>query len=312
MVIDPLVVFVIVNWNGYSDTIRCLDSLKKVKYKNYKVIVIDNGSAGQDAEKIKTYYGAFVDVIETKKNLGFAFANNLGIEKGLAFGAEYIFLLNNDTIIHEEILNNLLKCFCEEPNAGIVGPKMYFMDRGNKIWSAGGKINWFFGHWMRGYNKEDCSRYNDRCEVDFIAGAGMLIKSMVFKKVGLIPTEYFLQWEDIDFCTRANINGFKCLYEPKAILWHKASASYKTARQKYVQVTLGIRNRIIFRKKYLSKGKFILFTLIFVMIITPAHFLWYFLVYKDFKRLRYFMQGVIMAYTKSDVYDLKQYFTNYN
>ena len=124
---SPKVAIVILNWNGLADTLECLDSLQKIVYPNYVVVVIDNGSNGNDAEIIKKKFGDFVFVIEEEKNLGFAGGCNEGIRWALHSGAKYVLLLNNDTVVDPNFLIELVNVAQNDPQIGIVGPKVYLL-----------------------------------------------------------------------------------------------------------------------------------------------------------------------------------------
>lgn len=340
----PRVSIVILNWNGWKDTLLCLESLYQIKYPNFNVILVDNGSEDDSVVKIKKWAegkiivkSRFVEytsgnkpisileyrenqvknlktckkkipnisknqnlvLILNKKNYGFAKGNNIGIKFALEIlNPKYILLLNNDTVVDPSFLIELVKVAETSEKIGITGPKMYYMDPPNMLWSAGGKINMYFGHWQRGMNEYDQGRFEKIEEVDFIAGACMLIKQAVFRKIGLIPIDYFLGWEDIDFCIKAKRNGFKCIYVPTARIWHKVSASYRRVKRKYLQVKLGARNRILFRQKYLSSVQFLLFLILHLLFIVPVHVIYYILYYNDLERIKNFVEGTAMGLRK--------------
>lgn len=295
----PKVSIIILNWNGVEDTIDCIESLKKITYSNYEIIVVDNASEGNDVEILKQKYKKEISIIENNDNKGFAIANNIGIKKALRKGTDYLLLLNNDTIVDSLFLDELIKISENNKQIGIIGPKIYYMNPPNKIWSIGGKINWYFGHWQIGGDKDDNGEYEDIEDVDFITGACMLIKKDTIKKIGLLPTDYFLQWEDIDYCTKAKNIGLKCICLPKSKIWHKVSASFKRNNISYPQVELGFKNRIIFRKKFLSNSKFIFFLICYTLVTTPAHLIYYIFYYKDIKRLKAFFKGSLKGFILS-------------
>jgi GT2 family glycosyltransferase len=134
--IEPKVGIVIINWNGLSDTIECLRSLENIRYHNYNVIVVDNNSYGNDAATLKNEFSN-IKLIELKKNLGFANANNVGILIALSEKADYILLLNNDTIVDADFLLEMIKIAETDARIGILCPKMYYYDDRNRFWFAG-------------------------------------------------------------------------------------------------------------------------------------------------------------------------------
>ncbi|OLB91161.1 MAG: hypothetical protein AUH25_03290 [Thaumarchaeota archaeon 13_1_40CM_38_12] len=290
--LDSRVVIVIVNWNGFKDTVECIESLMKIEYTNYNVIIVDNGSSDKEAKKIKERFNG-IRVIELKRNLGFANANNVGIQIALREKPDYVLLLNNDTIVDQKFLNEMMNVAEKYPDAGILGPKMYFYDEKNKIWYAGGKLNMYFNHSHEGLNHDDSEKYEDVKKTDYVTGACMLIKKSVFEDIGLLPKEYFLGWEDIDFCTAARRKGYSCIFVPRSRIWHKGSASFNRHNLRYKQVFYGFRNRIIMRRKYLSKSGFALFIIIQFCVVIPVHLMYYLTIYRDNQRIKSMFIGIV-------------------
>ena len=256
----PKVSIIIVNWNGKTDTLECLESLKNNDYPNYEVVIIDNGSK----EKFQVS-DPKIKVIYNKENLGFSGGNNVGIKYALKNKANYILLLNNDTIVSNDFLSKMVKVAKRDDKIGMVGPKIYFHNektrlrpategttaRQEKIWFAGGKINWLYNKGtMIGYNEVDNGQY-DKPEIqktDYITGCCVLVKKEVIKKIGLIPEEYFLYYEDTDWSLKAQKQGYKCVFTPKATIWHKGSKSSIAESPSYIYYH--IRNGLILAKKY--------------------------------------------------------------
>jgi len=289
---EPKVIIVIVNWNGLQDTVECIESLMKIEYPNYDVIIIDNGSSNDEAKKLKGRFGG-IRVVEIKRNLGFAIANNIGIQIALRDDPEYVLLLNNDTIVDRKFLKKMIVVAESNSHTGILGPKMYFYDDKNMLWYAGGKLNMYFKHTQEGLLNHDDGKYNEIKKTDYVAGACMLIKRDVFENIGLLPREYYLGWEDIDFCIAARRKGYLCIFVPSSKIWHKASASFKRHNLNYKQVFLGFRNRVIVRHKYLSNSRFALFILMQVFVVIPMHIIYYISVYKDLKRITAMFDGFV-------------------
>ena len=233
-------VFVIIlNWNGASDTCACLASLEKSKVKSQKskVIVVDNGSIDDSVATIRKNFPN-VEVIETGKNLGFAGGNNIGIRRALEDGADFVWLLNNDTFVDTNALVSLVDAF-KGDNVGVAGSKIYFApgreyhherykekDRGHVLWYAGGIIDWnnmYASH--RGVDEVDKGQYGDVEETPFVTGCSMMVKKEVFEKIGLLDEKFFAYLEDLDFCLRARRAGYKFLYVPQSVIWHKNAGS---------------------------------------------------------------------------------------
>lgn len=227
----PKVSIIILNWNGKKDTIECLESLKNITYPNYEILLVDNGSTDGSVEYFKETYPK-IKLIENEENLGFAEGNNIAIQYILnSIDSEYILLLNNDTTVRQNFLEELVNTVEKDKNIGICGPKMLFWDfKGRKdvIWYAGGKADLSRGKFYH-HNIGEVDSFNEKepKEVDFISGCCMLIKRDVFEKIGLLDPIYFAYCEDIDFCLRAKKSNFKIIYVPTSIIWHKVSASTK-------------------------------------------------------------------------------------
>lgn len=252
----PKVFIIILNWNNWPDVLECLSSLKNNDYPNYQVVIIDNGSREKpqvsDSE---------IKIIYNKENLGFSGGNNVGIKYALEKGADYVLLLNNDTIVSRDFLTKLVEAGESNKKFGILGPKIYFADQKEKIWFAGGQVNWLYNKGtMRGYNEIDKGQYDssstsakggpasDGQETDYITGCCLLIKRAVIEKIGLMPEDYFLYYEDTDWSLAAQEVGFKCIFVPGAKIWHKGSKSSIEGSPSYIYYH--IRNGLIMAQKY--------------------------------------------------------------
>jgi GT2 family glycosyltransferase len=229
---------IIVNWNGFEDTVICLDSLKKITPHNtdLEVIVVDNGSTNESVEVISKKH-SWVTIIETGKNLGFTGGNNVGVSHALSKGADFVWLLNNDTIVAPDVLS-FLKVF-DDPKVGACGSKIYFApgheyhvdrytkdERGKVIWYAGGKVDWhnmYASH--RGVDEVDKGQYDKVEETPFITGCSFIVRADVIKKLGGLDDRYYLYLEDLDWSVRIQKAGFKTVYAPMSTLWHVNAGS---------------------------------------------------------------------------------------
>lgn len=265
---QPLVYIIVLNYNGVNDTIECINSLKNIKYNNYKVIILDNNSSDGSEKILKRIFYNY-QIIQNGKNLGFAAGNNIGIQKALEMNAEYILLLNNDTTVEKDLLKKMIESFSRFKNSGIVGAKIFSYQKQQWVCHAGGKVD-FFKFITRDYTLKNRSvkELKIEKEVNFISGCCMLIHRDVFNKIGLLPEEYFMYYEDTDFCTKALEKGFKLIYNPEAVIYHKESASTGGFESPFA-IKWNIRNRIIFMKKYRYKvNKLSFFLSIIYFIIT--------------------------------------------
>jgi hypothetical protein len=259
----PKVAIVILNWNGLADTLECLDSLQKIVYPNYVIAVIDNGSKSNDAEIIKKKFGDFVFVIKEEKNLGFTGGCNEGIRWALRSWANYILLLNNDTVVDSNFLKELVKVAQKDVQIGIVGPKILCYEQPNIIVVAGGRINFWTGDTpLIAKNEIDDGRFDYNEEVDFISGAALLIKEETIRRIGLLNELYFAYYEDPEWCTKARKAGFKVVYVSKAKIWHKEDTHMRGPSE--LSTYYMTRNRFIFMKRNASGLQFIFFSLYFL------------------------------------------------
>ncbi len=240
---------IILNWNGLEDTLECLESLRKIDYNNYEIIVLDNNSSGDDVEIIQKRFGDFIkQIIVNENNLGFSGGNNIGIKSAINDKADVVLLLNNDTIVEHDFLTKLVQASKEYPDAGILTPMINFYSNKSIIWSAGGDISQLKASgFSNGYNEEDINfRKNYYCT--FASGCCMFIKKEVFAKIGLLDDNYFLYLEDTDFCYRTNKAGFKILFVGNSTIYHKVQST--TARENsLLPIYYSLRNRLYFAKK---------------------------------------------------------------
>lgn len=223
---SPKVFIIILNWNGCNDTIECIESLKKIDYPNFYVVVVDNASSDQSIDIIPRKYRD-ISFIEVKKNMGFAGGNNIGIKYALEHGAEYVLLLNNDTTVEPDFLSQLVEA-AQNTGAGILGPKIYFYYERAKIWFGGGNINWLktkgtHAHYMEIEKKEVIKK--EPAETEYVSGCCLLVKKEVIDKIGLLSEDYFLYYEDADWCLRAKKAGWHIIFVPAAKIFHKHSRS---------------------------------------------------------------------------------------
>lgn len=269
----PKVSIIVLNWNRLIDTRECLQSLQEVTYENKEIIVVDNGSSDGSQEYMRQNYHDII-LLENTENLGFAEGNNKGIQIALKNGADYIFLLNNDTIIDKDAIQNLIEVAETDIKIGFLGPKIYYYNEPHRIWSAGGKLSkWFIhsGGKHIGYRKIDCGQFDCIKEVDYVTGCAILIKKSVFEKAGLFDPHYYCYYEEADLIVRSKQMGFKVVVVPKAKVWHKISASTGLNTRNFIYFQT--RNRLLFTFKYTSKSEWILFVFFFLILIIPIQFL---------------------------------------
>lgn len=231
----PKKVFIVVlNWNGLGDTKECVYSLQKNIYCNFEIIIVDNGSSDNSAQELIKEFPN-IKLIENGDNLGFSGGNNVGIDYSLKHGADYILLLNNDTIVENDFLSELVKAGESDGEIGLLGSKICYHKEPRMIWFAGGKIDWMKIKGTHiGLDRPDDGKYDTGKEVDYLTGCCLLVKRSVFEKIGKLSEDYFLYYEDTDFCLRAKNAGFECVYVPKSKIYHKVSRSTKPGSPSYI------------------------------------------------------------------------------
>jgi hypothetical protein len=258
---EPKVGIIILNWNSYEVTKDCLLSLRKLDYSNHEVVLVDNGSIDSSAEKLIETFPE-IRLIKNGTNLGFTGGNNVGICDVLNRGADYLLLLNNDTVVAPNFLSELVQVAESDVKIGILNPKIYFFEPADRLWCAGGvhKTWWSFPE-MLGVHQRDNGKYNQTREVSFITGCAFLIKVEVVKRIGLLDEMFFHGFEDVDWSVRSLQAGFKAVYVPAAVIWHKDSYVTKKNAGKEFRDFYSTRNSILFARKHLRRQYWPLFVL---------------------------------------------------
>lgn len=262
------VCIVVLNWNRLDDTIECLISLQRLRVINYQLttIVVDNNSSDNSPEGIETFLrthkklnGVF---IRNDKNLGFSGGNNVGIKYAIEHGADYVLVLNNDTEVADDVIEQFVEFAHQYENAGILSPKIYFSkgyefhkdwyrenELGKVIWYVGGMMDWknVMGS-NYGVDDVDVGQYQTKREIDFATGACMFINKKVIEQIGYFDEKYFLYLEDADYSLRAKLKGWEIAFVPNARVWHKVSQSSgigSDLNDYYIT-----RNRLLFGLRY--------------------------------------------------------------
>lgn len=294
----PKVSIILLNWNGWRDTIECLESLYQITYPNYDVIVVDNGSEDDSIEKIKEYCEGKIEVeskffeydtsnkpikiieytrekaeagegkekeiaglpsnkklilIKNEKNYGFAEGNNIGMRYAMkALSPDYILLLNNDTVVDRRFLDELVKVAESDEKIGIVGPKIYWYTKPDRIFSSGGILN----QWTCN-NRPSKADFDTVRDFDYVSGCALMIKIGKIRWDGLLPTEYFLMMEEINLCSRVRKKGFRIVVSPKSKVYHKIHASATSRIREFYNA----RNKVLFMKKFSSPIRYAFFLL---------------------------------------------------
>jgi GT2 family glycosyltransferase len=231
---SPLVFLVVLNWNGFEDTVECLESCRAISYPRLRLLVVDNGSVDGSEEKLRERFPD-VELVQTGRNLGFAGGNNVGIRRALEQNAEYVLLLNNDTVVDEGFVAALVRTAQSDAAIGMLCPKIYRFDPPDVLWYAGGYIiEWLGWGKHRGDGVRDVGQFDTVEEINRPTGCALMVSSALCDRVGLLGEEYFLYCEDLDWGLRARKSGFKVVYDPGSRVWHKVSRSTTGSRSSVV------------------------------------------------------------------------------
>lgn len=266
---------VILNWNGWKDTVECLKSIYKLKVKNFElfVVVVDNASTDDSVMQLKKYNKKNkhknLKIITCSNNLGYTGGNNVGISYAMKKKADFVMVLNNDTVVDPNLIIEFLKTARKYPKVGIISPKIYFAkgyefhnnryknnELGKVIWSAGGEMDWdnVFGR-NRGVDEVDQGQYDEVEEVEFATGTCMFLRAQTIKDIGKFDEKYFMYFEDVDLSQKALKNEWQIIYQPKALIWHKVGRS--SAIGSNLNDYFITRNRLLFGLRYAPSRSFL-------------------------------------------------------
>jgi GT2 family glycosyltransferase len=289
---SPKVSIIVLNWNGLEDTIECLESLKKITYPNHEVIVVDNASSGNDVKVLRERYRDYIHIIQNEKNYGFARGNNVGIRYALDKGADFVLLLNNDTVVAPDFLDVMVRVAGSDERIGIVCPKMYRYFQPEQVCFDGGeRIHLWWGTKTSELRPDD-----ERAVVDteFAIGTAMLIRRKTLEQIGLLPEEYFFGVEDLDYSLNALRNKFRILVARRATVWHKVACTAAVGIGRPRLAYQNYEGWQIMRRKYLSPPAQVLATLcglaraVFMSATTLIHYIWH----RDFHNAGMFLRSM--------------------
>ena len=253
--VEALVYVIVLNYNGYEDTKKCIESVLKNTYSNFEVLIVDNASVDDSETRLREDFPQCV-VLQTGSNLGYAGGNNVGIKYAVEKEAEYICILNNDTLVAEDMIEILVSHLKKFPQS-IVGPATLFW-KSNIIHSAGANIDFWRGISNIPYYSEKIENIRkNSISCDYLEGTCLMFSTKYIDTIGLLPEIYFMYFEETEWCWRAKKRGINVVCIPKAKLWHKGSAS--SNKVSGMKQRLEDRNRIIFEQRNASIAQRIFF-----------------------------------------------------
>ena len=287
---ESTLAILLLNWNGIGETVACVDSLLKSKTSiRFDIYILDNGSREDEVGKLNAKYHGIENIIilPSPTNLGFTGGNNfLIIEARKRKNYEYLFLLNNDT----EVPADFLEKFIAKVNhrVGIFGPQVRYFEKPNLIQSIGGKVNLWTGICKRLGDKslaDQTPAKDSEYETDYIFGCAFLVASSVIDNIGLLREDYFIYYEEVDYCCKARESGFSVRYLPVEMILHKDSVA--TRKVSGFHIYTMFRNRIYFLRRHASFFQF-LFSFIYV-----TAYLVYFTFKYGVKEAKFLVEGTV-------------------
>ncbi|KIX15296.1 glycosyltransferase family 2 protein [Dethiosulfatarculus sandiegensis] len=223
----PMVHIIILNWNQWQLTAECLNSLKKLNYSNFKILLVDNGSTDDSCLELQNRFPE-QEILKSNKNLGFGGGCNLGMQKALKEGADFIWLLNNDATADTNALKAMVNLAREKPGLGAIGSQVLDAKQPHAVQAwGGGRISLI---WGRSWHIKD--RTADT-KLDYLIGASLLLKAEALRKVGLFDPGFFLYWEDADLCQRLKKAGWGLAVAEDSRIFHRGNASMQGQGRKW-------------------------------------------------------------------------------
>jgi len=234
----PLVSIVVLNYNGKKYLSKCFEALKNQSYPNYEVIMVDNNSSDGSVEFVKRKF-SWVKILQLNSNLGFSKANNIAAKKAKG---EYIIFLNNDTVVDRKWLEGLILAIKQDKDVAVCASKILFDNPKDIISEAGGKLHITGAGHPIGLGMKDSERFDSFRYVGYASGASMLVDKKIFEKLNGFDSDYFMYLEDVDFGWRCWLFGYKVLYVPSSVVYHKFGGTF--SRKSYFQIYHG-QNRYL-------------------------------------------------------------------
>ena len=243
---DPLVYVLVINWNGREHLDACFESLLAGTYANARFLLLDNGSTDDSIAYVRDTFGSDtrVDIVELKENLGWSRGNNVGLQRALDAGADYAFLLNNDTWTAPNALATLIEQAEDDRGLGALAPKMRIFDTPEILNSLGLECSIIGNTWDLGIGRLDGAKWNAAREVIGFCGGAALVRAETLRKTGLLPTNYDIYLDDLELSLRMWKHGCGIRSCPEATVHHKFSATMGRDEQRRRKYFLTTRNRL--------------------------------------------------------------------
>ncbi|MCQ2009549.1 glycosyltransferase family 2 protein [Sporolactobacillus sp. STSJ-5] len=255
----PKVVVIVLNWNNYNDTAECIHHLEKLDYPNFSIVILDNHSVDGSAEKLKHEFEKTHTIIINSENLGYTGGNNVGMKVALNDGADYMLVLNNDTLVKDQLfLNKMIEFVKDKPNVGLMGPR---------IASTNGKLiftQYYSSRWWSKIESKyslEFDKYGHEARLSSrLLGAALLINVKLINKIGMFDESFFMYSDEDDLALRAIIDGFDVVYFQSLTVYRKTEKDGMEYNVRSIYYTT--RNKVHMLKKNL-KGTFKIYMLIY-------------------------------------------------
>jgi GT2 family glycosyltransferase len=248
----PLVCVIVLNWNGRVETLDCIESLHKSDYSNFRILLVDNASSDDTVTAVKNEFPD-VEILENSTNLGYAEGNNVGIRYAIDRGAEFLFVLNNDTVVDKSAITALVIAATQNGDTPICCPLVYNYNASEQVDFGGYSEAEFNGfNWKSGALKT-ASTQDLACRIPtaFATGSALFFSEKVVLTSGCFDSRFFIYWEDTDWCYRARRAGHRSFVVPAARIRHKGSQSFAALSRRPIYHYYFYRNRFLWIEKNL-------------------------------------------------------------
>jgi len=285
---QPLVSIITLNWNTTTITCEFLTSVKEQNtYENIEIIVVDNASNIDPSDSFISVYPA-VKIIRNANNLGFSAGNNVGIK---AASGDFLFLVNNDTEFTPGLIESLLDVFQKKADAGIACPKFHcYFSKGTIEYAGYKPVNIFTGrNGMIGSGEVDKGQYDVLNKTNYAHGGAMMVTKKAVETVGLMPEQFFLYYEELDWSVRFKKKGYAIYFQPGGLIYHKESMT--TGKSSPMKTFYLTRNRILFMRRNMPFASLGVFFFYFILFTIPKNSL-LFLLKRQTGHLKSFWKGI--------------------
>ena len=284
----PFISVITLNYNQTAVTCEFLESARRLTYPYYEILVCDMASAEDPTDQILAGNYLHTRLLLCNKNLGFAGGNNWGIRQAKG---DYIFIVNNDTEVTPDLLENLVRPFSNDPRIGVTCPKIKFYYQPALIQYAGfNPMNPYTGRTSTiGAYEEDKGQYDGSKPTYGAHGCAMMVSRSVIDKLGMFPEKFFLYYEEWDWSARILRAGYKIWYTGNALIYHKESVSI--GKTNPIKVYYHTRNRILYMRRNVNVFQMTVFVLFFGLFTMPKSIIGY-LAHRQVQELKYFLKGI--------------------